>query len=53
LRMDLAGPAGPGPAPDRSGRFEAGPPGELWVSGVLHGPPAGAAAKTYPVRHRG
>ena len=47
VRVDLAGPAGTGAAPDRFGRFEAGAPGELWVSDVLHGPPAGAAAKTY------
>jgi len=49
VRVDLAGPAGTGTgtAPDRFGRFEASAPGELWVSDVLHGPPAGAAAKTY------
>ena len=40
VRMDLAGPAGTGTVSDRFGRFEAAAPGELWVSDVLHGPPA-------------
>jgi len=45
--MDLTRAAGTGTVPEAFGRFEADAPGELWVSDVLHGPPAGAAAKTY------
>jgi len=48
VRMELTRLAGTGAAaPEVFGRFEADAPGELWVSDVLHGPPAGAAAKTY------
>ncbi len=46
VRMELTGPSGAA-APEVFGRFEAGAPGELWVSDVLHGPPAGPAPKTY------
>jgi putative transposase len=47
VRMELAGLSGAAAAPEVFGRFEADAPGELWVSDVLHGPPAGPAAKTY------
>jgi len=47
VRMDLTRATGTGTVPEAFGRFEADAPGELWVSDVLHGPPAGAAAKTY------
>ena len=50
VRMELTGLGG-GAAPEVFGRFEADAPGELWVSDVLHGPPAGA--QDVPVRHRG
>lgn len=46
VRMELTGLPG-GAAPEVFGRFEADAPGELWVSDVLHGPPAGPAPKTY------
>src|SRR5260370_964215 len=46
VRMELAGLPGAA-APEVFGRFEADAPGELWVSDVLHGPPAGPAPKTY------
>lgn len=46
VRMELTGLPGPA-APEVFGRFEADAPGELWVSDVLHGPPAGPAPKTY------
>ena len=45
-RMELTGLAGTETAPEASGRFEAGAPGELWVSDVLHGPALGGK-KTY------
>ena len=47
VRMELAGLSGAPAAPEVFGRFQAAAPGELWVSDVLHGPPAGEAAKTY------
>jgi putative transposase len=47
VRMELTGLGGGAAAPEVFGRFEAAAPGELWVSDVLHGPPAGPAPKTY------
>jgi len=47
VRMELTGLSGAAAPPEVFGRFEAAAPGELWVSDVLHGPPAGPAPKTY------
>ena len=46
VRMELTGLAAAGAVPETFGRFEAGAPGELWVSDVLHGPVLGGQ-KTY------
>jgi len=47
VRVDLTGLSGTAAPAEVFGRFEAAAPGELWVSDVLHGPPAGPAPKTY------
>ena len=47
VRMELAGLSAAAAPAEVFGRFQADVPGELWVSGVLHGPPAGEAVKTY------
>ena len=47
VRMELAGLSAAAAPAEVFGRFQADVPGELWVSDVLHGPPAGEAVKTY------
>ena len=47
VRMELTGLSAAAAPAEVFGRFQADAPGELWVSDVLHGPPAGEAAKTY------